>query len=110
MDKLLQATAGVVSMALAGTAVASLTEVQPKVFGPAAAEEVVLLKKQVREEEMIFVNPKMKNKKTKGAKAVESGEGGKMIKHNANTFQLFHSLKLGACVCFCVFLCSSHTL
>merc|ERR1711957_595529 len=60
------------------------------------AEEVVLLKKSDREEEMMFVNPKTKNKKSKGAKAAESGEGGKPIKHNANTFQLFHSLKLDA--------------
>merc|ERR1711957_1101250 len=44
-----------------------------------------------------FVNPKVKSKKTKGAKAAAGGEGaGKPIKHNANTFQLFHSLKLDA--------------
>merc|ERR1712160_94470 len=62
------------------------------------AEEVVLMKKQDREEEeFMFTATKVKNKKSKGQKAAGASEGaGKPIKHNANTFQLFHSLKLDA--------------
>ena len=71
-------------------------EAQKEIQHTNKAEEVVLLKKQDREEEIIFVNPKMKNKKTKGAKAAKSGERGKPIKHTADTLQLFHSLKLVA--------------
>jgi len=72
-------------------------EVQKEIKHTNKAEEVVLLKKQDREDETFFVNPKAKNKKNKGQKAAEGNEGaGKPIKHNANTFQLFHSLKLDA--------------
>merc|ERR1711957_1001957 len=63
------------------------------------AEEVVLMKKGDREdeEEFMFTATKVKNKKSKGQKAAGASEGaGKPIKHNANTFQLFHSLKLDA--------------
>jgi len=56
--------------------------------------ETVLLKKEDRDEEFFFAATKTKKGK-KGPKT-EAEQSKKPIKHNAETFKLFHSLKLDA--------------
>merc|ERR1712113_1183468 len=55
---------------------------------------MVLLSKETRNEEYFFA-PTKKGKAAKKAKA-SGGESKKTIKHNAETFKLFDSLKLDA--------------
>merc|ERR1712139_223662 len=56
--------------------------------------EMVLLSKEKRAEEFYYA-PTKKGKKGKGPKAADSDSGSKKpIKHNAETFKLFDSLKL----------------
>merc|ERR1712146_596941 len=58
--------------------------------------EVVLMKKEDREEEFFFA-PTKKGKAGKKAKGGDGGDNSKKpIKHNAETFKLFDSLKLDA--------------
>merc|ERR1712070_713466 len=57
--------------------------------------ETVLLQKDERDEEFYFM-PTKKGKSGKKSKAAEGDPSKKPIKHNAETFKLFDSLKLDA--------------
>jgi len=57
--------------------------------------EVVLMKKEDRDEEFFFA-PTAKKKGKKGSAAKADAPKAKPIKHNAETFKLFDSLKLDA--------------
>merc|ERR1712187_203106 len=58
--------------------------------------EMVLLKKDLREEEFFFAPTKKGKAAKKGKSGGEQDTSKKPIKHNAETFKLFDSLKLDA--------------
>jgi len=66
------------------------------VDAPVKDGEMLLLKKEDREEEFYFAPTKTKASKSKNKGSKSEGSGGKAIKHNAETFQLFDKLKLDA--------------